>query len=230
MIRLLIVDQSRLICDSFRAAVEGESDIYVVGCATTLEEADWLLPTCNLALVSTAGGRDEALAFISAIRQRHPDVKILATGLNDEPKVILGYVEAGSMGYVLRDDSVAEMLKKVRATHNGEALVSPNFAARLMSHLAALVNGRYGQAEAAGPRMHLLDELTGREKEVLELIGAGHTNRQIAEQLVIECGTVKNHVHNILKKLESASRNEAANIYRIYQHSVYQPRPAGVLA
>lgn len=226
MIRLLIVNQSPLVGDSFRAAIERDGDIFVVGCATTLEEAEWSLPAGNVVLVNTAGGHEKALAFVAAVQKSHPEVKTLVIGLENLPELILRYIEAGAIGYVLRDDSVAELLQKIRAAHNDEAIVSPTIAARLMSHLAALVRGAPAALLLSNPQFHLLEELTGREKEVLALIGSGQTNRQIAEQLVIECGTVKNHVHNILKKLETNSRNEAALVYRVYQTGA----AAGIMA
>lgn len=94
-------------------------------------------------------------------------------------------------------------------------MVAPDVVAHLMRRLAQLAQqpfiGAWGLEGISG-----LHELTSREREVLSLIGAGYSNREIADELVIGWGTVKNHVHSILKKLETNSRHEAAAIYRIH--------------
>ena len=127
-------------------------------------------------------------------------------GLAESREEILRYVEAGAAGYILQDDSVDDLLAKVRTTHGGEAIISPEIAAALMSRVAELAQSpskpEAGQADPA--------ELTSREREILELIGEDLTNQEIAERLVVEVGTVKNHVHNILQKLNVSSRREAA--------------------
>jgi DNA-binding NarL/FixJ family response regulator len=114
------------------------------------------------------------------------------------------YVEAGASGYVLKDDTVAERLRHIRAAHAGKARVSPEIAAALMSRVAELAQLVKESSINAD-----LGDLTPRELEVLTLFGQDLTNQEIAERLVIELGTVKNHVHSILQKLNVASRHEA---------------------
>jgi len=115
-------------------------------------------------------------------------------------------VEAGATGYVLKDDSLDEMIENVRAAVDDKVFVSPTIAAAMVERLSDLAqmfsNVENSVTDDAG--------LTPRELEVLELIGEGLTNQQISEQLVIEVGTVKNHVHSILEKLNVGSRGEAA--------------------
>lgn len=138
--------------------------------------------------------------------ERDPSAKILVIGLRESEQAILKYVEAGVDGYVLRDNSVDTLLQKIRAAAQGRALVSPDIAHAIMSRLTELAQ-LFSRVETA------LDdpvELTPREQEVLDLVGEGLTNRQIADRLYIEVGTVKNHVHNILQKLEVSSREDAA--------------------
>ena len=99
------------------------------------------------------------------------------------------------------------MLQHVRAAHDGEAIVSPDIAAALMDHISELA--QISSQTDIDPSAYA--ELTPREREVLDLIGEDSSNRQIAEKLFIEVGTVKNHVHNILKKLDVSNRHEAAS-------------------
>ena len=132
-----------------------------------------------------------------------------------DPELVRGihaqYVEAGAAGYVLKDDSVDDLVERVRGAHAGQVRVSPGIAAALMSRVSEyaqlLDDVETGVGEAA--------DLTPREREILDLIGQGLTNQQIGDLLVIEVGTVKNHVHSILQKLDASSRHEAAATWAI---------------
>jgi len=132
-------------------------------------------------------------------------------GLARSQHAILQCVEAGVAGYVLKDSSLDELLKSIRAADRNEAMVAPPLAATLVSYVAELV-GLDGNAAAdpCGP-----ESLTRREREVLGLVQQGLTNQEIAAKLVIELGTVKNHVHNILRKLNVNSRRDAVHVSRL---------------
>lgn len=214
MIRMLLAHPSRLICDSLRAALDNVADVYVVGCATTTEELYFLLPHANVLLLGTELEDTTALDMLDELRLTHPQTKVLILGVDECPHTIIRYVESGAAGYILQNESVEEVAQKLQAAHQEEAIISPAIAAALMSRLTHLANLEMPLAFARA-RGAQLEELTGREEEVLELITAGCTNQEIAEKLVIECGTVKNHVHNILRKLEVKSRHEAASLFQI---------------
>ncbi|NIT57547.1 MAG: hypothetical protein GWN00_15355 [Aliifodinibius sp.] len=139
----------------------------------------------------------------------------------NQPNVILQYIEAGASGYVLQNESVEDMMEKLHAAKEEKALVSPMVAASMIDRLTQLANLDMPLAYMEN-KDNMIYELTPREEEVLGLVADGCTNKEIAEELVIECGTVKNHVHNILKKLEVNSRYEAASIFQA------QKRPASL--
>jgi DNA-binding NarL/FixJ family response regulator len=130
----------------------------------------------------------------------------LVSGLPESESVILQYVMAGASGYVLQNVPAEQLLDNVRAVHEDKALVSPRVAAALMDRVAELaqVSSQYDLDP------HAVADLTPRERDVLNLIGEGLTNQEIASRLVIEVGTVKNHVHSILRKLDVSNREEAA--------------------
>jgi DNA-binding NarL/FixJ family response regulator len=115
-------------------------------------------------------------------------------------------VEAGATGYVLKDHSLEDLIETVRAAQDGKVFVSPQIAAALMKRLSDLAQ-MFSDVEN---NVTDTTNLTARELEVLELIGKGMTNQQIAKKLVVEIGTVKNHVHSILEKLNVKTRDEAA--------------------
>jgi len=212
MINLLIVDKPGLFCHTMRTILQKESDMSVLGCVTNIDEAQSYLSHCEVVLVSTTLSNEDTLRLIQEISANYR-ARVLVVGVGEVTEVILKYVEAGASGYVLQEDSVAELLQKIRAAYKNEALVSPQVAARLMTRLAQLAN--MNAVMWAGPqdKINRFSDLTPREREVLSLIGQGYSNQRIAEHLIIECGTVKNHVHNILKKLNASNRREAAAVY-----------------
>lgn len=207
-IRVLLVNQIRLMCNIITSVIEDEPDIEVVGCATSLEEALAIVRRgiVDVAVVSTKLPDQGALELTSAITQMAPGTKVLALGLTENKDRVLRYVEAGAVGYILPDDSLDEMLATIRAARDGEAHVSPEIATAMMERITELAQ-MFAQVESSVVESA---ELTPRELEVLELIAQDKTNQGIAEELVIEVGTVKNHVHNILDKLNVSSRGEAA--------------------
>lgn len=214
-IRILIADKSQVVCDSIRGVLNREDDIQVVGGAVTADNFLPMLDEATVVLIHATMGMEEAIAMIEQIVATRPSVKILVFGVNENPDEILCYIEAGASGYILQQESLGDLLTKVRAACQNEALISPGVAAILMSRLSEM---RQQQDTLINlqERLTAVDALSPREREVLGLLGSGYSNQEIAQQLVIEYGTVKNHVHNILRKLESNNRTEAASLYRIY--------------
>ena len=207
-INLLLVNETRLMGNVIAAALEGEPDIHVVACATNVDDAMQIVreKDIDVALVSTRLPDQGALRLTSAITELTPSTKVLALGLTEEKQHVLRYVEAGAAGYVLKDDSLEGLIETIRAAQDGKVFVSPKIAAAIMERLAKLAR-LFSDVENS---VADTAELTSRELEVLKLVGEGQTNQQIAETLVIEVGTVKNHIHNILEKLHVSSRGEAA--------------------
>jgi len=208
MIHVLLVNEIRLMCNVITAALEDEPDIKVVGCATSVDEALEKLARedIDVVLVSTRLPERGALQLTQTITDTQPSTNVLVLGVTDHKERVLQFVEAGAIGYVLKDDSIDDMVAAIQAAQQGKALVSPKIAGALMERVSELA-GMFadletGVIETAG--------LTPRELEVLELLGQNMTNEEIAETLVIEVGTVKNHVHSILNKLNVNSRREAA--------------------
>ena len=221
MIRILIAHPSRLVCDSLRNILAKEADTCVAGCASTVEELYFLLPHANMALLGAELGEENIFNILADIHLTHPHVKVLMVGVEDCPQTILRYIEAGVVGWISTSESLDDIVSQVIAARENKALVSPLVAALMLERVAQLSRqptyGAYGQWKT-----ELVNTLTARECEVLDLIGKGYTNQDIAQELVIERGTVKNHVHNILRKLEASSRHEAV---ALYQAGDYKQRP-----
>ncbi len=209
MIRVMVVHQTRLIGSIIANVLDEEPDIQVVAQSSGYEDALQILQQtpCEIALVAATLPENGALKITEAIANQAASVKVLVIGLPRSKNAILQYVAAGASGYVLQEVSIERLLQHVRAAYDGEAIVSPDIAAALMDHISELA--QISSQTDIDPSAYA--ELTPREREVLDLIGEDSSNRQIAEKLFIEVGTVKNHVHNILKKLDVSNRHEAAS-------------------
>jgi two-component system, NarL family, nitrate/nitrite response regulator NarL len=205
-IRVLLVNQIALLCDVMATVLQEEPDMEVIGQATTLDEALDLAPQADVILVNTSMEDGVALALTRAVVDSALPSKVLALGLTESREQVLQYVQAGAAGYVLNDDSVEDLLERIRDVHAGQVQVSPRIAAALITRISEYAQLLHQARREAGGT----DSLTPREQEILALIPQGLTNQQIAGRLSIEMGTVKNHVHNILRKLDASNRHEAA--------------------
>jgi DNA-binding NarL/FixJ family response regulator len=219
MIRILIAHHSRLVCDTLRSALDKEEDVHIVGYATAVEELHFLLPHSNVVLLSAELKESNPLEILKEVRLTHPETKVLVMGVDEEPAAIIRYIESGASGYILQDESIEDMMQKLEAVRQEKAIISPSIAAVLMERVTQLANLSM-PLSYMNDQVIQLNQLTSREDEILSLINEGCTNQEIADNLYIECGTVKNHVHNILKKLEVKNRHEAASIYQMNEQPV----------
>jgi len=209
LIKVLLVIEIRLIGNIFASVLDEEADIKVAGCMTTLEDALRFIETqeVNIVLVSTGLPNQGALEFTRTVIDRGLSMKVLALGLSEENKnEALRYIESGACGFILKDSSVNELIEAIRLAQRGEAQVSSKIAGAMMERLFYLSRMFY----AVENKLDGDVRLTSRELEVLQFIGEGLTNQEIAARLVVEVGTVKNHVHSILEKLNVSNRDEAA--------------------
>ena len=209
-IRVLLVIEVRLIANLFASVLEDESGMEIAGFVFTLDEALAFLETrqVDVALVSAGLPNQNALKLTRIIMERSPSTKVLILGLSEENQPdTLRYIEAGAAGYILKDSSLKELVNIIRLAQRGEAQISTRMAGAMMERLFRLAS----VFSAVENRMDGDVRLTSRELEVLEFISEGLTNQEIAARLVVEVGTVKNHVHRILEKLNVNSRQEAAS-------------------
>jgi two-component system NarL family response regulator len=152
--------------------------------------------------------RSSGIEACRAMKELSPSAKIVMLTISDEEEDLFEAIRAGASGYLLKDIPYDEVADVVRAVHGGQSLINPSMAAKLLAEFAAMGSrdgsGRVEQVPA--PR------LTEREIEVLKLVARGMNNRDIAKELFISENTVKNHVRNILEKLQIHSRMEAVMI------------------
>lgn len=204
-IRVLIVDDHALFRRGLELVLRGEPDIEVVGEAgdgiEAVERATELRPDVVLMDVRMPGAN--GIEAARRIREAQPSVRVVILTVSEDDDDFFAAIRAGVNGYLLKEVSIDEVADAVRAVHRGNSLISPSMASKLLAEfnaLTRLVEDRH----AGAPR------LTDRELEVLRLVARGMSNREIADELVIAENTVKNHVRNILEKLQLRSRMEAA--------------------
>jgi NarL family two-component system response regulator LiaR len=203
MIRILIADDHAVVREGLRAFLELQDELTVVGEAgdgeEALVEAERLRP--DVILMDLVMPRLDGVGAMRELRRRMPEVRVIVlTSFLDDDR-LLPAVQAGAAGYLLKDVEPSELAHAVRAAHAGEALLNPAAAARLVQAIAD------GQASAAAQER---ERLTRREREVLELIAQGRSNKRIAFELGISEKTVKAHVGRLLAKLGVADRTQAA--------------------
>jgi two-component system nitrate/nitrite response regulator NarL len=181
-------------------------DLDVAGTATDAVETMRLVRECEPEVLLLDMAMPAGLSLLRVIAADYPDVRVLALAIEETEDLVIACAEAGVAGYVPRDARVVDVAAIARDAALGQAACSPRIAARLLHRVAVLAAGRPEEPADSG--------LTRRETEILGLIDDGMSNKQIARKLCIEVATVKNHVHNILGKLQVSRRSEAAAVVR----------------
>ena len=202
MIRLVVISDVRLYREGLAALLERTGEVIVLGTAADGPAAIACAVTRqpDVALLDMAmPGSSETLP---ALCEAAPGTKVVGLAVDENEPAILTAVEAGAAGYVLRQESLSELMHVIRGVARDEAVCSPRIVASLMQRVAVLA--------ARSPQHGLVERLTTRESEIIALVAQGMTNKEIARRLVIQPPTVKNHVHNILSKLQLSRRGQAA--------------------
>ncbi len=204
-IRVVISDDHDLFRRGLRMVLEAEEDIEVVAEAADGQEAvarvEELAP--DVVLMDVRMPRMGGIEATRLIRQLFPTTRIIVLTVSDEEDDIYGAVKAGANGYLLKEVSIEEVADAVRAVFTGQSLISPALASKLLAEFS-------GPPKAVDDPLSSAVRLTEREVEVLKLVALGHDNAQIAGQLGVSESTVRNHVANILTKLQLRSQIEPA--------------------
>lgn len=203
VITVLLVDDHQVVRQGVRAFLDTQADFSVVGEAETGEQAlrlaDEHVPDVILMDLVLPGDIDGVEAT-RQVKRRSPRTQVVVLTSYHEDEFIFPAIRAGALSYVLKDIGPDELADVIRKASQGEAVLHPRVAARLIQE----IQGR--RDLSTNP----FTELSDREMEVLRLIAAGSSNAVIAEQLVISEKTVKGHVSNILSKLHLVDRTQAA--------------------
>jgi two-component system nitrate/nitrite response regulator NarL len=202
MIRVLIVAEIRLYREGLAQMLRAEPEIDVLATARGADEAVKALREAAPDIVLLDMAIPDNTWLVRALVAAVPGTRVVALAVPEIEREVLACAEAGVAGYVTRDASIEDVVAAVVSAARGEVLCSPRMVATLFERVATL-------ALEASPAS-IESRLTARELEILDLIDQGLSNKEIARRLTIELSTVKNHVHNILDKLNVSRRSEAA--------------------
>lgn len=215
-IRVLIVDDQELFRRGMKMLLSAEPGIEVVGEAGDGLEGTTLAASIapDVVLLDVRMPKRSGLEACTAIKDVVPSAKIIMLTVSDEEADLYEAVKSGASGYLLKDSSIEDVAQAVRVVADGQSLISPSMAVKLMEEFKQM--SRPERDQVPGLR------LTDRELEVLRLVARGLNNREIAKQLFISENTVKNHVRNILEKLQLHSRMEAV-MYAVREKLIDTP-------
>jgi RNA polymerase sigma factor (sigma-70 family) len=212
--RIVLADDEELIRFGLMGILSREGDMEVVGEASTGTEA---LRLCRelrpeLVLMDVEMPEMDGLLATRRLKEELPTISVLVLTAYDNPDYLLEAVQAGAAGFLLKESALHQVAGAVRTLMNGEPLLDQELAVRLLRRLSPHVEGAGGSEARVDEelRARMLEALTDRELEILDLLSAGMSNQQIAEQLYLSLSTVKTHVHRIISKLEVSDRTQAA--------------------
>ena len=199
IIRVLLADDHAVVRAGIRQFLETAPDIQVVAEAENGREAQELIEKHlpDVAVLDIQMPESSGVDVTRWIRAHHREVGVLILSAYDDDPYVLAVLQAGANGYVLKTAAPAYIIQAVRDVQAGRSVLDPVILGKVM-------------AQVSGKRLNpIVEELTEREKEVLNLAGRGHTNKAIAVQLQISDRTVQGHLAHIFNKLQASSRTEA---------------------
>jgi DNA-binding NarL/FixJ family response regulator len=202
-VRVLVVDDQELFRRGLTMLLAVEPGIEVVGEAGDGVEGTALAESAapDVVLLDVRMPKRSGIEACLAIKESVPSAKIIMLTVSDEEADLYEAVKSGASGYLLKDSSIEEVAQAVRVVADGQSLISPSMAIKLIDEFKEMSKPE----KTSGPGLRL----TERELDVLRLVAQGHSNKEIAARLYISENTVKNHVRNMLEKLQLHSRMEA---------------------
>jgi two-component system response regulator NreC len=200
-IKVLLVDDHTILREGLRAVLENEPDLYVVGEAEDGLEAVKAASVLNpdVVLMDVAMPRLNGIEATHQIHHLNPCIKILILSMHDDEEYIRLALAAGAMGYLLKDSDTQELMSAIRAVHKGDSVLSPAITRLVVEDYL-----RWGDLQ---PKL-TSDGLSRRERQVLQLIAEGHTNKQISEILCLSIKTIQTHRANMMTKLDLHDRSD----------------------
>src|SRR6516165_1948237 len=222
-IRVLLVDDQRLMREGLRTLLELHQDMQVVGEAGDGEEAERFIKLSEtkttvdlrpeVVLMDLRMPRMDGVSATARIKRQWPTVQVLVLTTFDDDDLVFRSIDAGASGYLLKDVGSDALADAVRSASRGDAPLQPSVARKILSRLRTPAP----LAEAAPATLPLTESLSDRELAVLRLLGRGAANREIAEALALTEGTVKNYISAILAKTGMHDRTQAA-LYAVHHN------------
>src|ERR1039458_2942502 len=206
-IRLLLIEDNRLLRDGIFTILKAHKDIVIIAASgdgkNSLAKIRQLKP--NVVLLDLGLRSQNSLHVVEIVKKEFPEAKIIVMDLAPVQADILQYVKAGANGFILKDASLKDFLITIRTVSEGSTVLPPLLVDSLFSQIVdhAVRQGK--------PRLKEAVRMTKREREVIQFLGDGMSNKEISQKIHISAYTVKSHIHNIMEKLALHTRLEIAN-------------------
>jgi DNA-binding NarL/FixJ family response regulator len=206
-IRLLLIEDNRLLRDGILSILKAHKDIIIIASSgdgkNSLPKIQQLKP--NVVLLDLGLRSQNSLHVVEIVKKDFPEAKVIVMDLAPVQADILQYVKAGANGFILKDASLNDLLITIRTVAEGSTVLPPLLVDSLFSQIVdhAVREGKSRLKEAV--------RMTKREREVIEFLGEGMSNKEIGQKIRVSTYTIKSHIHNIMEKLALHTRLEIAN-------------------
>jgi DNA-binding NarL/FixJ family response regulator len=207
-ISLVLIDDNRLLRDGLVAMIHTQPGFRVLAASADVDETLQKVREARPDIVLVDFGLEDhdSLSLTATVHGEVPTARVIVMGLQPLQEEIASYVQAGASGFIMKDASFDDFFSTIRAVAGGAEVLPPALTNSLFSQIARKMAGRGGNVTRALQAVRL----TSRERQVIDLLGEGLSNKEIASRLRIAVHTVKSHVHNVLEKLALHSRLEVA--------------------
>ncbi|SHH75092.1 two component transcriptional regulator, LuxR family [Caloranaerobacter azorensis DSM 13643] len=207
MIKVLLVDDQRILTEGLKMILGREKDIRICGVANSGKEAyelcKWNRP--DIVLMDIKMPKMNGAEATKLIKRDFPETKVIILTTFNDDEYIYEALKNGASGYILKDATPDEIAEAIRTVYNGGALIQPEVAVKVLNKFSEMAKSK--EVRNIDSRVELL---TSREKEICRLVGEGKNNKEISKELYLSEGTVKNHITKILNKLELRDRTQLA--------------------
>lgn len=208
MIKVLIVDDQELIRESLKVVLSVSGDIEVVDLVPSVSEAlKSAAKNCpDVVLMDIRMPEMDGVEGTKLMKERYPKVKVVLLTTFDDDEYVFGALKNGASGYLLKGSSVSDLAKAIQIAHSGGAMLNPNIASKMISQFSDMAK-RSSQIKV---EEGLTGDLSKSEWQIIQTVGQGMSNKEIARELCLSEGTVRNSISNILSKLNLRDRTQLA--------------------
>lgn len=208
MIRVLIVDDQELFRESLKVVLSVSPGVEVIGAASGVQEALKSAANCrpDVVLMDIRMPGMDGVEGTRLFKERWPDMKVVVLTTFDDDEYVFGALKNGASGYLLKGSSVSELSKAIQIVHEGGAMLNPEIASKAIRQFSSMAKGSASlQVDRQGEA-----ELSRGERQVIQAVGRGLSNKEIAGELCLSEGTVRNAISGILSKLDLRDRTQLA--------------------
>ena len=208
MIKVLIVDDQELFRESLKVVLGSANEIEIIGSASGVSEALTILcaEKADVVLMDIRMPGKDGVEGTKIIKDLYPEIKVIVLTTFDDDEYVFGALKYGASGYLLKGSSISELSDAIQIAYSGGAMINPDIASKMIRQFSAMA----ANAEKIEARRKLLDGFSKSEQRIVNAVGRGLSNKEIAAELFLSEGTVRNYISNILMKAGLRDRTQLA--------------------